>query len=290
VALRWLSVTLHARTRKAAEAYKVFPKRIFHEVIQSGIDRGEVPLPPEGKWTEDMVDCNGVPGFLLKNSVIPCALEMQTLACKLLKAPDRAFFITSDNPVLVLNQFCSAELFRNYAGFGKSGFQLLMPISPKLCVFFFDAKVYKVGFRRHRLVSISADDVEIVNALQIQSAEEFVFFHDPNLEAEVRGLVGGFSRFRVPVQDCLQTFDGPKEGEELLHFKKLSVKLPRAWAFCRKRRHVNARIGDRRDPAWTALIDELLDDFEKDPNGGGMRTRIEKILADPNSLKKIPLR
>src|SRR5579862_1244778 len=108
VALRWLVVTMKVRTRKAAEAYKLFPKRLFYEVIQSGIDRGDLPPPPEEKWTEEMVDCSGVSGFLLKNSVIPCAMEMQTLACKLLKAPAGTFFITSDNPVMVLNQFCSA--------------------------------------------------------------------------------------------------------------------------------------------------------------------------------------
>ena len=237
------------------------------------------------------MDFKGVPGFLFKNSVIPSALEMQTLACKLLKPPEGAFFVTSDNPVMLLNQYCSAvERFRNHAGFGKAGFQVLLPISPRLWVFFYDAKVYRVGLRRHRLVSISADDVEIVNALQIQSAEEFVFFHEPRLEVEVRRLVAQYAGFRVPVQDCLQTLAGPREGDELLHFKQLSVKLPKTWAFCRMRRHVNARIGDRRDPAWTALIGELMDGFEKNPNGGDMHARIEKILADPNSLKNIRLR
>jgi len=291
VALRWLAVTLRYRTKKAAEAYKVFPKRIFHQVIQSGIDRGEIPAPPDGKWTEDMVGCKGVPGFLIKNTAIPCALEMQTLTCKLLKAANGASFVTSDNPVMVLNQFCAeAEPHRNHAGFGKSGFQLLLPISPSLCLFFYDAKVYKVGFRRHRLVAIAASDVEIVNALQIQSADEFVFSHEPRLEPEVQRLVREYGRYRSPVQDCLQSLSGPNEEDELFHFKAPSVKLPRTWAFCGLRRHVNARIGDRRDPAWTALIDELMDDYEKNPKGDDIHTRIEKILADPNSLKNIRLR
>ena|SRR5437867_13392854 len=35
VALKWLAVTLHARTRKAAEAYKVLPKRIIFKVVRS---------------------------------------------------------------------------------------------------------------------------------------------------------------------------------------------------------------------------------------------------------------
>ena len=192
---------------------------------------------------------------------------------------------------MLLNQFCSKlDSFRNHAGFGKAGFQLLLPISPRLCLIFYDAKVYKVGFRRDRLISLSADDVEIVNALQIQSAEEFVFFSDPKGEGSVRRAVDQSASLRVPLKDCLQTYAGPKEGDQLLHFKKPSVKLPRGWAFCRRLRRVNSAVGDRRNPAWTALIGELMDDFEKNPNGGAMHSRIEKILADPNSLKNIRLR
>jgi hypothetical protein len=290
VALKWFAVTLHVRTRKAAEAYKVFPKRIFYEVIKSGIEAGKLPLPPEGKWTEEMVDCKGVPGFLM-NNVIPCALEMQTLACKLLKAPSGAFFITSDNPVVVLNQFCAgADPHRSFAGFSKSGFQLLLPISPNLCLIFYDAKIYKVGSPRHRLVSISINDVEVVNALQIQSAEDCAYFHEVKLESEVQRLIGLYAQFRIPAQDSLRIFPGPKQNEEVLHLRQLSARLPKPWGLCRVRRHVKCRVGDRRDPAWSALIGELMDDFAKQPGGGDIHTRIEKILADPNSLRDIPVR
>jgi hypothetical protein len=288
VALRWLAAALHVRTKKAADAYKLLPKRIAYEVIQSGIESGKLPPCPDGEWNENMMGFTGVPGFLFKNCVIPIALEMQTLACKLLKSPDGAFFLTSDNPVMLLNQFCSkVDRFRNHAGFGKAGFQLLLPVSPRLCLIFYDAKVYKVGHRRDRLVSLSADDVEIVNALQIQSAEEFVFFSDPKEECQVQMTVARYSSLRIPLQDCLQTYAGPKEGDQLLHFKKPSLKLPKEWAFCRRQRHVNATVGNRRNPAWTALIGELMDDFEKNPNGGDMHSRIQNILADPNSMKNI---
>jgi hypothetical protein len=154
-----------------------------------------------------MVDCKGVSGFLIKNAGIRCSLEMQTLACKLLKAPSGTCFITSDNPVVVLNQLCaSAEPHRSFVGFSKSGFQLLMPISPELCLLFYDAKVYKVGSPRHRLVCISKDDVEVVNALQIQSAEVCVYFHEPKLESGIQSLIGRYAQLRAPVQDGLRTF------------------------------------------------------------------------------------
>jgi hypothetical protein len=288
VALRWLAVILRSRTRKAAEAYKVFPKRIFYEVIQRAIDAGELPPPPDGKWTEEMIDMKGVSGFLIKNSGIRCSLEMQTLACKLLKAEEGTWFITSDNPVVILNQFCaSAEPRRGFVGYSKAGFQLLMPISPELCLFFYDAKVYKVGSPRRRLISISKGDVEIVNALQIQSAEDRVYFHDPKLESEVQRFIVSYARLRAPIQDGLRTIPSGNEGEEIFHFRKLSVKFPKVWGFCRLRRHIKCQIGDRRNPAWSALIEELMADFEKNPNGGDIPTRIEKILADPNSLKNI---
>lgn len=81
-------------------SYRLFPKRIAYEVIQGGIESGELPPCPDGEWNENMTDFTGVPGFLFKNSVIPIVLEMQKLACKLLKSPDGAFFLTSDNPVI----------------------------------------------------------------------------------------------------------------------------------------------------------------------------------------------
>jgi hypothetical protein len=288
VALRWLVVILRSRTRKAAEEYNIFARRIHYEVIQRAIESGHLPPPPDGKWTEEMVDVKGTSGFLIQVSGMRCSLEMQTLACKLLKAEGGSSFITSDNPVVALNQFCaSAEPHRGFVGYRKAGFQLLIPISPKLCLFFYDPKVYKVGSSRHRLIAISKSDVEIVNALQIQSAEDSIFFHDTRLEGAIQNLIVSYARLRVPLQDALRLLPGSKDGEKIIHFRRLSVRLPRSWGFCHLRRRINCQIGDRRNPAWSALIEELMADFEKNPNGGDMQARIEKILADPNTLKNI---
>ena len=65
----------------------------------------------------------------------------------------------------------------------------------------------------------------------------------------------------------------------VIHFKTPSVTLPRTWSFCRYRRH--RKIGDdnRRDPAWTALIDRLMKDMDENPLGGDIFDRLEKILG-----------
>lgn len=284
VALRFLASILHVRTRKAAEKAKLFPKRIFFEVIKGGIEKRGLPLPPEGKWTEDMVACTGAPGFQMQ-IVLPLWLEMQTLACKMLKSPGDPFFVTSDDPVVVLNQFAaSAEPLRSFTGFSKSGFQLLLPISPNLCLMFYDAKIYKLGSPRHRLIRISKDDVDLVNSFQVQSAENCIYFHDPAQKPYVEALINRYAKLRRPIQDSLRTYSA-RNGDKIFHLRQSSVKLTQPWTFCRLRRDIKFEVGDRRNPAWSGLIDAVMQDVLKNPNGGDIHTRIHRIINDPNSLR-----
>ena len=279
VALRMLAATLHARTRKAVETAKVFPKRIAYEVIKNGIERGELP-PPEGGWKEGMMDFEGVPGFLVRHLILPAWLEMQTLDCKLLKAEAGTFFLTSDHPVVLLNQlFMQAEPDRSYVGFSRSGFQLLLPIGPTLCLFFYDAKVYKVGSRRHEMITVGEADVEIVNSLQVQNAEKCLYFHEVAQGAVIAHLVTRYARLRMPIEDSLRTIVSPGGTEKILHMRNPSVKLANLWSFCRLRRHVTIGHDRRRDPNWTELIRRVFEDMERDPHGGGIFRRIEKILG-----------
>jgi hypothetical protein len=291
VALRWFAASLHLRTRKAAEASKVLPRRLAYERIQAAINTEQLPPHPGGKFTEEMIDFEGSSGFLIKSVGLRCSLEMQTLACKLLKAETGTSFVTSDNPTIILNQFASNALpDRNFAGFSKSGFQLLLPICPELCLFFYDARVYKVGSQHTRLIPLQKDDVEVINGLQIQSAENSVYFHQATLDPAIQNLANSCAKLRAPVQEALRTFAASGSNDELLHFRALSPVLPKPWDFCRFRRHIGCQPGQRRDPAWSAALEELMDDFDKNPSGGSIEARMAKILADPKRLQNIRLR
>jgi hypothetical protein len=279
-ALNMLAVLLHTRTKSAVEQAKVFPKRIAYEFIKSAIESGRLP-EPKGGWKEGIMDFKGMPGLLIQTATIPCWMEMQTLECKLLRAPEGSSFVTSDHPVVILNQFCaSAEPHRSFAGFSRSGFQLLMPISPNLCSYFCDPKVYKVGSRRNRCLSISSRDVEIVNALQIQSAEKCLYFHTLKLAPQLEALVARYGHLRVPIQESLRTLPGRNEHEKFLHIKAKSVKLPAPWTFCRYRRRITSKIGSRRDDAWSASIELLMRDIEQKPLGDGenLFTRHRRVI------------
>jgi len=136
VALNFLVALFHLRTKSAVEQAKIFPRKVAHEFITSQIESGKLPQPPGG-WNEDMMDFGGVPGTIIKEGVIPCWMEMQTLDCKLLCAQSGDFFVTSDNPVAMLNQFAvGAHPICSFVGFAQSGFQLLLPLSLVSAPFF----------------------------------------------------------------------------------------------------------------------------------------------------------
>lgn len=277
-ALQGLAVILHLRTRKESEIAKEFPRKMVHEVIGGAIERGELPPPPGGKLTDEMFDITGMSGLLIEQA-LPCWMEMLSLDCKLLRAADQVYFITSDNPVVITNQFCAGhDTIRSYAGFSQTGFQLLLPISPKLCLFFYDPKVYKVGNRKDQLVRIAKEDVEIVNALQIQSAAERLYFHDVKLGQDVQRLVALNSHLRVPISDSLRVMPGPAPNQEILHVRTPTAKLPAVWRFCRYRRHIKLKPGDRRNPALTELADRLIQDLKNNPHGGDFPTRLERLI------------
>lgn len=282
VALRFLAVILHVRNRKTIEVAKLFPKKIAYEVIKSAIERGELPPCPDPcGWKEGMMDFSGVAGSLMKWNAIPCWLEMQTLGCKLLEAAPHTYFFTSDHPVLMMNQlFASSEPHRSFVGFSRSGFQLLLPISPNLCIFFYDPLVYKVGARRRQLVQLSPSDVEVVNALQVQSAEECVYFHDPERLSEVRSCVSKYMGLRALIRNSLRELPVRNPNETLIHVRQPSVKLARPWSFCAYRK--SKRIGEdnRRDPTWSSFVKAIGEDMDAHP-GRDVFTSMEIILGEP---------
>jgi hypothetical protein len=241
---------------------KLLPKMMFFKLIEEEIKAGRLPAP-QGGWTPEMADIGGVPGFLVACS-IPCWLETFTLTPKLLRAPATTAFITSDHPVILLNQFAeSAHPLRPFCGFGQSGFQIMLPLSPQHCLFFYDPKTYKAGARNGQLIDLQESDVATINALEIQSAERCVYFNDSVPENVARNLICRFQGLRKPIDDALRDYPGGNPEEELIHFREPALKVVRPWSFCRRLDNPKLRPGDRRDVLWTDCIQRLMDDLEQ---------------------------
>lgn len=288
--LRLLAVQLHLRTSKAAELAKVFPRFAADQMITTAIKKGELP-EPEGGWRAEMMDFDGVPQSLLGLNLLACFFETSTLRCKLLAAPPGSSFITSDNPAIALNQFAAdAKGVRDYVGFAQSGFQLALPLSPALCAFIYDPFVYKVGQRHDELVVVTPGDVEILNALQVQSAERCLYAHRSEAEPEINRLVARYSRLRQPNGATMKSFS-QNEKETLIKFGNPVLVLPRPWQFCGYLRNVHRKVGDRRDPGFTHLIQLVIEDIEKSPGGGiDLEDRLERVIQRLPEQGSIPVR
>lgn len=277
-ALRLLGTQLHLRTNRAAERAKQFPKFAADQFIRAAIKNGKLP-PPEGGWHRDMMDFEGVPQMLLGLNLLECFFETATLRCKLLSPPKGECFVTSDNPAILLNQFAAEKKsVRDYIGFAQTGFQLVLPLGPSLCAFLYDPFVYKVGNRKDELVEISAGDVDVLNSLQVQSAERCLYAHRVEEEPRVADLVRRYARHRRPDSATIKSFP-QGENQELVMFTNPPPVLPRRWQFCSRVKNIRSEVGDRRDPGYTHLIQLLMDDIEKNPTGVILEDRIKKIMG-----------
>jgi hypothetical protein len=117
------------------------------------------------------------------------------------------------------------------------------------------------------------------NSLQVQNAEKCLYFHDVALGEVISSLLTSYSHLRTPIEDSLQTISGLAGTDEILHMRNPSAKLLNQWSFCRLRRHVNIGPDRRRNPHWTEMTQRVLEDMYRNPHGGGVFDRIEKILG-----------
>ena len=127
---------------------------------------------------------------------------------------------------------------------------------------------------------MGADDIRVINALQVQSAERCLYFHALRYEGRVSRLVAQHEGRRAPVKAALHTLPGRNENEELLHLRADTVKLPSEWQLCRVRKQTQFLVGQRRDPAWTEAISRLQEDMDRGTGTEGIFERLNRIIDD----------
>lgn len=278
LAMRALAVTLHTRTRKSFESKKVFPKYVADLVIKDAIDKGELP-PPRGGWRPGLIDFNGVPPGLLEATIV-CLLESSTLRMKLIRAPAGHSFITSDHPAVALNPFVTnAKIARSGAGFAMAGFQLFLPIAPDLSLMLFDPGVYKVSDRAAKVVFATEEDVDALNALQIQSAHRCVYSNDTGLGTYVERLAAKASVLRKRARDQVKEYSTNDQNSKLVWFGAPHPTLPRPLSFVTYLRNIRGVPGTRRDAVMSAIIQRVMEDVRENPHAGGLDERFERLLS-----------
>jgi len=151
----------------------------------------------------------------------------------------------------------------------------LLPISPKLCIFFYDPGIYKVGSRNKSIIDISLRDVEIINSLQIQSVDRYILFQDKSRESDVGATIQTFSKLKKNSSDCFRKVKDSK-NEKIFQFRALPTVISRNWSFCHLKKHRNA--GDKRDPLFSKFAGIFIDYIECNHKSEDARKLIQNLF------------
>jgi hypothetical protein len=186
---------MHFRTRRQAERHSDLIELVAKRHLRMSDDpRAKEAVPFLGEVRIE--DRSAAVRLTLK--ALETTQIIFDLHLRLIIAPEGMSFITSDHPVVLLNQaFFTVLQHPRILGLSASGLQIFLPISPRLLLFGFDPKIYRVGNRRQSTYQLERrNDCDLINALQIINAEENVYFYDRDLLPEIRVLLTKFSSLR----------------------------------------------------------------------------------------------
>lgn len=87
-------------------------------------------------------------------------------------------FVTSDDPVVLHNQYCEGIDYQGVLGWRSKGIQVFFPLSPRHLLVLFDNSIYRMGSRRSHLATeiTSSAEVEQFNSMQVLHAVANIYF------------------------------------------------------------------------------------------------------------------
>lgn len=216
-------IFLHSRTKYIAdeqnEMTDKFVKLLFSKDprLKENLDKIHVGL-------------TNAPQTCLKTAAMSLPLVFD-LNYKILVNQTRNGLLTSDNPVVLYNQFMeNKKAFGSNTGLAVKGLQLFLPLSPQYMIIFFDQSVYRIGNKRDTFIKISNTvDIDSLNILQCVNAYGNIYF-DETVSAEYIGKIySKCKKFRRKVKTVLKEYPGEMEPDgkvrSLLHSYKSDVRI-----------------------------------------------------------------
>jgi Protein of unknown function (DUF4238) len=167
--LDWLRVFAIVQTRRTAQAIsrlEQFMRQMADEVFGEDSEQ----RPPDPTHEELVVQSMK---FGLK-----MAGRIDDLKMIFLENHTGLEFSISDHPAVISNRYNFEQSTVEGFGLASSGLFIVLPIAPRLALFFFDIGVYSVSIPRGtRFVSLTnVADIRMLNELQELNAEENIYF------------------------------------------------------------------------------------------------------------------
>ena len=173
---------------------------------------------------------------------------------KLLHPPTDSHFVTSDNPILLLNQFLDRSHMRFTRGFACRGLQIYCPISPQYSLFLYDSDLYKVGPVGRHCVEIAAPDVTQLNILQYLYAQENLYFSSEKESAKIRVIANRYHNLRPSGIGRLVVVKKDTERELVTMNANRPKFFPELTFVKLKRRAGKSRTPGVRNQIWTTIV------------------------------------
>lgn len=146
---------------------------------------------PDAKNLEEFEVVDHKSAVEISLSSIPTIIENTIdLKCKILLNKTSIPFITSNFPVIKCNNFLlSKEWKYSKTGYGTVGLIIIIPLTPKYAVIFYDSKIYKVGDKKqHCIEMIDPEEISGLNKLQVINCIDTLYFNNEISESYIRKL------------------------------------------------------------------------------------------------------
>jgi hypothetical protein len=222
------TVLQRARTQHAVEAYEEAEEK-FEALL---------PTPELKEWyRQDRKPMESVMLPLRSSlTIVPVVLD---LGLRLLINSTPVELITSDNPVVLHNQYCAEAKDISSTGWASSGLQVVLPISPTRCIFMYDHRIYKVGDRHTNVTEIGdKSDIRPLNEMQWLNALENIYYAGASQEPAIVKTAEAASRRRNKSKAEVREYRSADAGRHrsLLHYYSPDLAVDLDTSFCSIRR------------------------------------------------------
>lgn len=249
----------HARTETAEKHHNELADKLGKFMLSrskpelEGLDKVTIAL------TDAML-------FSVRNAIMMRAI-LWDLAPILIEARNGAEFITSDNPVVLLNSFFDEPPVHSGVptlgtlGWASLGLQIYFPISATRAIFLYDVNLYERQKTKVIPQPAYPIDVRQLNAIQYLNARENIYFASSAMDQGIAELHRDFSKLRVAEHATLTTrpvFEGGRRKGELLTVSHPQPDFRPNLRFVSPRRRLTGRLEvGVRNPSWVRIVREF---------------------------------
>lgn len=191
-------VALLFRTPHATEQALSFINSSFESMIAKVLSLNDFDPNEASKGKIQLEDLSKLRSLITLQAIIDGGVLVD-LNFHIIKNNTSLDFFISDHPAFAYNWFYKNLEHPMVTSLTARGLQIFMPVSPRLLVCFYDAKVYKYGERKNSDVTIVSDvnDIEILNSFQVINAESMIGFCDEKSEKNLKKIYEKYQKNKI---------------------------------------------------------------------------------------------